>query len=182
LAPSHDLTVALFASDKGPGDAERSSIMSSTGSYFARHGARLVTLGEAGTLPLPAIRSARAAGGEVRILADDGFQVPKALANVPVDRVPEREARLKNLAGLADCYVALPGSIETVSSLFAATMGLGIRKPVVLLNHHRAYEVMRGLAADVLSHGIKHHERHVQVADSVEDLWHRVVRMTERRR
>ena len=47
-------------------------------------------------------------------------------------------------------------------------------KPVVLFNRNRAFEAMRGMATDVLSHGIRRHDRFVQFADSVEDLWTKV--------
>ncbi|UXN73497.1 hypothetical protein N8D56_21985 [Devosia sp. A8/3-2] len=51
---------------------------------------------------------------------------------------------------------------------------------MVMLNRHKAYEVMRGYAADVLSPGLPAHDRVVQFADSVEDLWSRVSRLVER--
>jgi hypothetical protein len=38
--------LAVFASDKGPGDAERSSIMSQAGTLLARHGARIICLAD----------------------------------------------------------------------------------------------------------------------------------------
>jgi hypothetical protein len=48
---------------------------------------------------------------------------------------------------------------------------------VILLNRHRAFEVVRGFSADVLSHSLKGHERAVQFADTVEDLWSRTQRL-----
>ena len=46
---------------------------------------------------------------------------------------------------------------------------------MVLFNRNRAFEAMRGMATDVLSHGIRRHDRFVQFADSVEDMWNKVL-------
>ena len=40
--------IGIFASDKGPGDPERASLMSQTGTLFARRGAQLLCLWEQG--------------------------------------------------------------------------------------------------------------------------------------
>jgi len=45
---------------------------------------------------------------------------------------------------------------------------------VVLLNKHRAFEAMRGMAADILSHSVPHADRLVVFTDNVEDLWNKV--------
>jgi predicted Rossmann-fold nucleotide-binding protein len=170
-------TLGVFASDKGPGDAERASIMSQVGSYVARKGARLVCLAEGDSLAVPLVTSARAAGGEVIVIADSDFQMPAALAGVPMERIAEAEMRMRRLAELCDVFVGLPGSLASATSLFSAWVkaggGTGGR-PVVLFNRNRAFEVMRGMAVDVLSHGIKRHDRYVQFTDSVEDLWNKV--------
>jgi len=176
--------LAVFASDRGPGDAERSSIMSQTGAYLARKGARIVCLAENGVVPVPLITAARAAGGEVTIVADESIVLPSALSGVPMEVVADRAERMGRIGAMADAYVALPGSLASASSLFAAwTAGraLGRACPVVMLNRHRAYEVMRGYAADVLSHGLKGYDRAVQFSDSIEDLWNRVSRLAEGR-
>ncbi|MDB5537996.1 MAG: hypothetical protein JWQ65_2871, partial [Devosia sp.] len=44
--------LAVFASDKGPGDAERASIMTQAGMYFARHGASIICVAENGVIPV----------------------------------------------------------------------------------------------------------------------------------
>lgn len=176
--------LAVFASDKGPGDAERSSIMSQAGTYLARRGARILCLAEDGVIPVPLITAARAAGGDVRIIADSSIVLPSALGGVLMEVVADRNERMARLGSLADGYVALPGSLASTSGLFAAwTAGrsLGRSCPVVMLNRHRAFEVMRGYAADVLSHGLKGYDRAVQFADSIEDAWNRVSRMVEGR-
>lgn len=181
MANEPTLTVAIFASDKGPGDAERASVMSSAGAYFARRGARLVALSEAGTLPLPAITSARAAGGEVEIFTDDHFAAPKALASVPLVRIADRDQRLRKLSERAACYVVLPGSLATITSLFKSTLGLEISKPVVFLNHHHSFDVLRGFTTDVLTFGRPGTDRNFQFADNVEDLWNKVAKVTGHR-
>lgn len=175
------LVLAVFASDRGPGDAERSSIMSQAGSYFARRGAKLLCLAEQGIIPVPLVTAARAAGGDVQIIADGGIILPPALASVPIEVVEDRVERFARLAILADAYVGLPGSLASVTGLFGSwTSGKqsGRKSPVVLLNKHRAYEVLRGYAADVLSPGLKGFDRVVQFSDSIEDVWNRVVRLT----
>ena len=48
---------------------------------------------------------------------------------------------------------------------------------MVFYNRNNAFEVLRGYAADVLSHSIPHHERYVQFAESIEDLWARASRL-----
>jgi predicted Rossmann-fold nucleotide-binding protein len=183
--PAHTApVVAVFASDRGPGDPERASIMSQTGTYFARRGARILCLAEDGVIPVPLITAARAAGGFVQIVADPDIVLPPALSGVSVEVLPDREARLGRLAELAQAYVALPGSLASASALFgtwAAARLQGRTPPVVMLNRHRAYEVVRGYAADVLSPGLPGYDRAVQFADSIEDLWSRLHRLTEAR-
>lgn len=174
-------TLAIFASDKGPGDAERASIMSQVGTYLARKGAKLICLVENDSLPVPLITSARAAGGQVLILASETTAIPQTLASVPVERVADDEERLARMAVLADVLVGLPGSLASARALFTTwtvSAPSGQRKPAVLLNRNRAFEVMRGFSADILSHSIRDHEKAVQFADSVEDLWTRIARVT----
>lgn len=177
MAVTNKPTLAVFASDKGPGDAERASIMSQAGSLFARKGARLVCLAEDKALAVPLVTSARAAGGEVIIVADMGFKAPAAMAGLPVERFADAEDRLRRIAELATVFVALPGSLASASSLYLAWVRAGGgegKRPVVFFNRNGAFEVLRGFAADVLSHGIRRHDRHVQFADSIEEVWNKV--------
>ncbi|SEP77943.1 hypothetical protein SAMN05428969_0869 [Devosia sp. YR412] len=172
--------IAIFASDKGPGDPERASIMSQTGTYFAKRGARIICLAENGVIPVPLITAARAAGGQVQIIADSTVVLPPALSGVTMEVLAGRDERLERLAQLAHAYVALPGSLASASALFgtwAAAKLQGRTPPVVMLNRHKAYEVIRGYAADVLSPGLAGYERAVQFADSIEDLWARLSRL-----
>jgi predicted Rossmann-fold nucleotide-binding protein len=173
-------TLVVFASDKGPGDAERASIMSQAGSYFARKGARIVCLAEHADVAVPLITSARSAGGDVLIIADETVVLPPALVGVPMETIADPFARTARLVALADAFIGLPGSLASASSLFATwtkSGGGSSGKPVVLLNRNRAFEVVRGYAADVLSHSLRDHEKVVQFSDNVEDMWNRVSRM-----
>lgn len=168
-------TLAVFASDKGPGDAERSTIMSQAGALLARHKCRIVCLADESLDSIPLITAARAAGGSVLLLVDDGFVPPAGLADVPLERIDEPEMRLDRLGSLADVIVGLPGSLASTAALYRTWQRLGDRRrPVVLLNRNRAYEAMRGFAADIFSHSIDHADRIVTFTDNVEDLWNKV--------
>ena len=177
---THHPTLAVFASDKGPGDAERASIMSQAGTYFARKGARIVCLAEGKTIAIPLITSARAAGGDITIIADEKFTLPRALSGIPCEKIADAAARQSRVASLSTAFVGLPGSLASISSLYMIWLKAGggaSGKPVVLYNRNNAFEVLRGYAADILSHSINHHERVIQFADSIEDLWNRVNRL-----
>ena len=178
------VTLAIFSSDRGPGDPERSSIMSQAGSLFARRGAGIVCLAEQGVLPVPLITAARAAGGRVQIVGDETIILPPALDGVPLEIIAERSERAARVGELADAFIALPGSLASVSSLFttwSAAKEKGLVRPVVMLNRHRAFDVVRGYAADVLSHSLQGHERLLQFADSVDDVWARASRLVGER-
>jgi hypothetical protein len=94
---------------------------------------------------------------------------------VPIERIDEPEARLDRLGSLAEVIVGLPGSLASTAALYRTWQRRGApRCPVVLLNHHRAFEAMRGFAADIFSHSIDHADRIVTFTDNVEDLWNKV--------
>lgn len=173
--------LAVFASDKGPGDPERASLMSQAGTYLARRGASLVVLAEQGVIPVPLITAARTAGGQVQIVADASIVLPPALREVTLEVLNGRNERLARVAQLASAFVALPGSLASASALFGcwtAAQVQGRPLPVIMLNRHRAFEVVRGYAADVLSPGLPGYDKAVQFADNIEDLWSRVSRLT----
>lgn len=165
--------VAIFASDKGPGDAERAGLMSEVGLLFARRGARLLCVAEKGVIPVPLITAARAAGGQVEVLADASIVLPLALEAVPITVLPEGGERMARLAEMADVFVALPGSLASASALFGA-WNAGQKRPVVILNRNRAFEAVKGFAADILYHSVRGYDRNIQFADNVEDLWGKV--------
>lgn len=169
--------IGVLASDRGPGDPERASLMSEMGRLFARKGARLICLAEEGVLPAPLITTARTAGGAVEILADESIVLPRAIASVPISIIPDRAARLARLAEMSQVLVGLPGSLASASSLFGAWTAArdeGRAVPVVMLNRHRAFEAIRGFAADVLAPAVSGYDRNVQFAETVEDLWNKV--------
>ncbi len=117
----------MFASDRGQGDAERASIMSQAGTYFARKGARIVCLTEAGTIAIPLVTSARAAGGDIVVVSEVGFALPRALSGVPLEQFPTADAQLTRVAALADAFVGLPGSLASISNLYLSWLKAGGR-------------------------------------------------------
>lgn len=169
--------LAVFASDKGPGDAERASIMSQAGTLMARRGARIVCLVDGALENIPLVTSARAAGGDVLILADEGFEAPAALSDVSVERIEDPEARVRRIGEMAQGFVGLPGSLASAAALYRAWQRAGAGasgKPVILLNRNRAFESMRGFAADIISHSVSHADRIVTFTDNVDDLWNKI--------
>jgi len=177
MSPDTHPVLGVFASDHGPGDAERASIMSQVGSFLARKGARLVVLADESIVPVPLVTSARTAGGAVTLITAEDYAEPSAFEGVTIEHAPDPEARLARLAQLAQLYVALPGSLATASSLYLAWVrggGGGGRKPVIFYDHHDAFKVMRGYAADIISNSIKNHDRYVQFANSTDDLWNKI--------
>lgn len=168
--------VAVFASDKGPGDPERAILMGEVGRVFARRGGVILCLADDGVIPVPLITAARAAGGSVSVIADASIVLPAALAGVPLTVIADRTERLAHLAANAVVFVGLPGSLASATSLFRAWAG-GPPRPVVMLNRHNAFEAVRGFAADVLAVALPGSDRGMQFADTVEDLWTRVARL-----
>lgn len=169
-------TLAIFASENGPGDAERASIMSQVGSFLAKKGARLVCSASGDGLCIPLINSAVAAGGEVLIVSCPQSEVPEALSGIKVERFDTKEAEQRRISEIADALVGLPGSLRSVTSLYETWLQSDGKLPVTLLNRNRAYEVMRGFAVDVLSHSLKDWENSLQIADNVDDMWNRLTR------
>lgn len=170
------ITLAVFASDKGPGDAERSSIMSQVGSFLAKQKVRLVCPANGPDLCVPLIKSAKAANGDVLVIADDNFVMPSALKGIELERLDEKQARQQKLSEICSAFVGLPGSLASVSNLYETWVATGSIKPVALLNRNRAFEVLRGFAADVVSNSVKDAERQLLFADTIEDLWSRLSR------
>ena len=177
MSPDTHPVLGVFASDHGPGDAERASIMSQVGSFLARKGAKIVCIADGGYAPVPLLTSARTAGGEVTLLTADDYAEPSAFEGVTIEHIPDREARLARLAALSQIYLALPGSLASATSLYLTWVrgggGPG-RKPVVFFDHHDAFKVVRGYASDVISNSIKSHDHYVQFATNVDDMWNKI--------
>ncbi|WIY53631.1 hypothetical protein O9Z70_03575 [Devosia sp. YIM 151766] len=181
-ALAHDgPVIAIFASDRGPGDPERANLMSEVGRVFARKGARILCLADDGAIPVPLITAARTAGGVVEVLVDDGIALPSALAGIPVRMLAGAENRQAYLAANASVLVGLPGSLASATAMFRSWAGAA-RLPVVMLNRNRAFEAVRGFAVDVMAPALPGYDRHIQFADNVEDLWNKVVWVGEQRR
>ncbi len=180
MAPPFTHAVAVFASAKGPGDAERTSLMSQAGTTLTRRNLRIVCLAEGAAVPVPLITSARAAGGEVTIVAGPEFDMPPALEDLNVEVLTDREARWQRVADLSDAFIGLPGSLVSASDLFNSWLQAGggsSGKPVALLNRNRAFEVVRGYFVDVLSHRLANADRLLVISESMEDLWSRLQRV-----
>jgi hypothetical protein len=151
--------------------------MSQAGALLARRGARIICLAEEQLEAIPLVSSARAAGGDVLIVGDESFHAPPSLADAPVERMEDAEAQLRRVGQLADGFVGLPGSLASAGALYRCWQRAGAgasRKPVILLNRNRAFEAMRGFAADIISHSVGHADRIVVFTDNVEDLWNKV--------
>jgi hypothetical protein len=179
MSPDAHPVIGIFASDHGPGDAERATIMSQTGSYLARKGARLACIVDApDEIPVPLLTSARTAGGEVILIGDESFSEPNYLSGVTVEHAATAELRLARLAAISTLYIALPGSLASAMALYRTWVrgggGPG-RKPVVFFDRNGAFKVVRGYAADIISTSIKGYDRYIQFADSVEDIWNKAV-------
>jgi predicted Rossmann-fold nucleotide-binding protein len=179
MSPDAHPVIGIFSSDHGPGDAERATIMSQAGTYLARKGARLACVVDGpDDIPVPLLTSARTAGGEVTLIADEGFSEPNYLTGMGIEHIATAEARLARLASISTLYVALPGSLGSAISLYRTWVrgggGPG-RKPVVFFDRNGAFKVVRGYAADVISTSIKGYDRYVQFADSIEDIWNKAV-------
>jgi predicted Rossmann-fold nucleotide-binding protein len=179
MSPDTHPVFGVFSSDHGPGDAERSTIMSQAGAYLARKGARLACVVDSpDEIPVPLLTSARTAGGEVTLIADETFSEPNYLTGMTVEHVATVEARLARLASISTLYIALPGSLGSAISLYRTWVrgggGAG-KKPVVFFDRTGAFKAVRGSAADVISTSIKDHDRYLQFADSVEDIWNKAV-------
>jgi hypothetical protein len=179
MSPDAHPVIGIFASDHGPGDAERATIMSQAGSYLARKGARLACVVDTpDTIPVPLLTSARTAGGDVVLIGDESFSEPSYLTGVTVEHAATLDARYARLATMSTLYVALPGSLASAIALYKTWVrgggGPG-RKPVVFFDRNGAFKVVRGYAADVISTSIESHDRYIQFADSVEDIWNKAV-------
>ena len=170
--------IAVFASDRGPGDPERASLMTECGLMLARKGAHIVCLAENGVVPVPLITAARSAHGHVEVIADATIAMPPALADVPVTVLSSAEERHARLTAAASVFVALPGSLASATALFRA-WSTGAGRPVVMLNRNRAFEAIRGFTTDVLAASVPGYDRNIQFADNVDDLWNKVIWLTQ---
>lgn len=171
--------LAVFASDKLPGGAARASLLVQAGTLLAKKSVEIVVPAIEGNVCMPLIAAASSAGGKVVIVAEPGFALPRALPNVSVEMPGDPAACQQRVAELADAYFLLPLGLKAVSFFHATWVRGGggkAGKTVAMLNRDRAFEVMRGYVADVVSHSLRNIENYAIFSDSVEDLWNRLAR------
>ncbi len=156
MSPDAHPVIGIFASDHGPGDAERATIMSQAGSYLARKGARLACVVDTpDDIPVPLLTSARTAGGEViahRRRVDSPS--PTISRGVTVEHIADRggaprAASPASRRSMSRCPGSLSSAISALHAPGCRAVAAPGRKPVVFLDHHGAFKVVRGYAADV---------------------------------
>jgi predicted Rossmann-fold nucleotide-binding protein len=174
---SKKISLAIFASDQGAGGNERGTIMSQAGSFLAAKGVSFVCLAQDNILCTPLITSARSAGAEIKIIADEEFNIPKKLQDISLERFQTGIDRYKRIDELSDAFIGLPGSLLSAKSLFEVWNISNKNSPIVLFNKNRSFEFMRGFALDVISKKVKKLDRRLQHADSFDDLWNRLNKM-----
>lgn len=184
MSPNRQPTLGIFASDDGPGDAERSNIMTQAGGYLARRGARIVCLAEADMLPVALVASARTGGGDVTLIGEEAFSVPSYLTGVTVEHHATQEARLARMAELCNAYIALPGSLNSAIALYRTWSrggGGAAKRPIIFYDRNGAFKVVRGYVGDVVMTSVPRHEHLVQFADSIEEIWNKVTWLIEQK-
>ncbi len=169
--------LAVFASDKGAGDVKRADIMSKAGHFLAGKGFNFVVLAQNGEFCVPFITSARSAGADIKIIADEEFKIPKKLADIELKKFKTSAERYAMIDELSDVFVGLPCSLLSAKFLFEVWVENQGKKPVILLNKNRSFEFMRGFVQDVVSHKVRHVEKQIQHADNIEDLYNRIKKL-----
>lgn len=170
-------SVAIFADC---GATAHQALYRQAGEIIARHGAHLYCLARNGQWPRALVESALAGGGQVTVAS---APTPRPLAvsqGVAVLSEESEPAAAALIVRTARVVIGLPGSIDTAGTLYAgwtAAGGASSERPVGLLNHNRAYEVVRGFAADVASVGRGNIDALLQISDNFEDLWNRLTRL-----
>lgn len=149
------------------------------GATIARHGAQLFCLAHNGQWPRALVESVLAGGGRVTVAS--GPQAPLAVPHgVTVLTEASEQAAAMRIVQEGQVVIGMPGSIDTVGALFAAWTAAGgamSKRPVGLLNHNRAYEVVKGFASDVATVGRANIDAMLQVSDHFDDLWNRLTRL-----
>ncbi|MCF6325789.1 MAG: hypothetical protein L3J21_00700 [Devosiaceae bacterium] len=172
------ITVVVFASDQGPGDAERTAIMSQVGNILAKQKARIICLAQKDLLPLPLLTSAHLADADIELVCDKEIDLPASLKDIDKTIIENPAERHKALAQAADCFIGLPGSLASATSFFLTIADLGASKPMVFLNKNRAYEILRGISVDVFAHSFHKAHRNIQFVESVGEIWPKVEKLT----
>lgn len=169
--------VAVFADC---GVTTHQAVYRQAGASIARHGAHLHCLARNGQWPRALIDSALADGGRVSVTAvspADRLSLPQGVTVISESTEQQAAARIVQAGQVV---IGLPGGIDTVGMLYAAWTAAGgaeSGRPVGLLNHNRAYEIVRGFTADVASVGRGNVDTLIQFADTFDDLWNRLTRL-----
>lgn len=169
--------VAIFADC---GVTAHQALYRQAGETIARHGAHLYCLACNGQWPRALIESALASGGRVTVATGPmsrRLSVPQGV-NV-LDEASNEQAAIR-IVGAGQVVIGMPGGIDTAATLYsawAAAGGAQSNRPVGLLNHNRAYEVVKGFAGDVASVGRGNIDALIQVAETFDDLWNRLTRL-----
>ena len=77
--------IAVFASDMGAGDPERSSIMVQAGAFFASQKIGINCYVQKNNICTPFISSLKRAGGDITIFANEEFELPSTLADINIE-------------------------------------------------------------------------------------------------
>lgn len=168
-------SIAIFASDEGAGDPERSSIMAEVGFFLADKDVKTLCFAQNDSLCVPLITAINNAGGDITIFCEEGFVIPSALSDIKTELLSKnKKQKNQQINEASDAFIALPGSLLSAKSLFEIWVATDREKPVALLNKNRAFEFMRGFNTDIISHKVKKVDQHIIVSDNIEDLWHRL--------
>ncbi len=176
---SKQISLLIFASDIGPGDAERGSIMVQAGAFLAgKKNAKFYCYVEQDNFCAPLISSIHHAGGNVTILADNGFEMPSALSFIEVKKLSKnKEKKYQQIDELCDGFIALPGSLLSAKSLLEIWSASKRKKPVAILNKNKNFEFLRGFIYDIAGVKNKKIDKQIVFSDNIEDLWSRLLRI-----
>lgn len=150
------------------------------GATIARHGAQLLCLACNGQWPRALVESALASGGQVTVASGPSQRRLAVPQGVTIVTQPSEQAAAAHIVEAAQVVIGMPGSINTAGTLYAAWSASGgaqSRRPIGLLNHNRAYEVVKGFASDVASVGRGNIDALLQISDNFDDLWNRLTRL-----
>lgn len=169
--------VAVFADC---GVTAHQALYRQAGATIARNGAHLFCLARNGQWPRALVESALAGGGRVTVAAGPSQRRLTVPQGVTVLTEATDEAAAARIVEAGQVVIGMPGSIDTAGALYAAWTAAGgalSKRPMGLLNHNRAYEVVKGFASDVATVGRGNIDAMLQISDSFEDLWNRLTRL-----
>ncbi|WMT87973.1 hypothetical protein NO932_05030 [Pelagibacterium sp. 26DY04] len=170
-------SVAIFADC---GATAHQALYRQAGETIARHGAHLHCAARNGQWPRALIDSALASGGRVTVATGPAPRGLTVSQGVTVLNEASDQAAAIRIIQASQVVIGMPGGIDTAGALYAAWASAGgaqSNRPVGLLNHNRAFEVVKGFAGDVASVGRGNIDGLIQVAETFDDLWNRLSRL-----